>query len=337
MNHIDEIRKNATAVSTSPGRRENVSFGSLFLLIFRNLVPIITSILSFVVIGAVYYFLATPTYRAQAQLLLDPKLPQVFREANDLGMTIDTGQIETHMVALKSRSIAENVVRNLTLWKYPEFQASRSLAFGWISDMGQSNATSAEDPQRNAIDQYLRKLSVEREGISQVINIKFTSQDRSLAAEVVNETTRAYIQNIVDVRGDAARAASEWLEERLQQLRLQMNAAAKRTQNFRANAESATLEELQLSAETYRKVYQDFYSAFTEAVQRESYPVSTIRVISEATPPSRQTFPNLWQTIGIAIVAGGALGLLVAILRESARLRRNNLRSETVLDVREGV
>ena len=102
-----------------------------------------------------------------------------------------------------------------------------------------------------------------------------------------------------------------------------MNAAAKRAQNFRAvDEKSVSLAELQLSAETYRKVYQDFYSAFTEAVQRESYPVSTVRVVSQAVAPARPYAPNAAMVFGAALIAGLAIGLLIAILRDGARLRR---------------
>ena len=101
-----------------------------------------------------------------------------------------------------------------------------------------------------------------------------------------------------------------------------MNAAAKRTQNFRASSELATLEELQLSADTYRKVYQHFYSAFTEAVQRESYPVSTVRIVSEAEIPLRPASPDPVVVFGGAVLIGLGLGLLIALFRDSRRARR---------------
>jgi uncharacterized protein involved in exopolysaccharide biosynthesis len=134
---------------------------------------------------------------------------------------------------------------------------------------------------------------------------------------IVNEITRSYIQSLIDVRADTARAASEWLEERLEQLRLQMNSAAERAQKFRANEESASLEELQLTAETYRKAYQNFFSAFTEAVQRESYPVSNIRVISQAVTPLERHSPKALFVFGFALVLGSAAGLFLAIAREN--------------------
>ena len=296
-------------------RREYVAFGDIHRLLARNAFTILGAVAVALALGVLYYLLAPTTYRAQAQLLLDPKLPQIFREASDLGLTVDTGQIETHMVVLKSRAIALAVVNRLDLSKDPEFQKPPSR-LGLTSFLFGSQ-TGAGDPVQAAADIFLNKLRIEREGISQVINVAFYSKDRSKAALIANETTRAYIQYLIDVRTEAARSASEWMESRLQQLRLQMNAAAKRAQNYRASSESATLEELQLGAETYRKVYQDFYSAFAEAVQRESYPVSMVRVITEASPPPRQYSPNILLVFGLAALLGLAGGLLLSILRES--------------------
>jgi uncharacterized protein involved in exopolysaccharide biosynthesis len=299
------------------GDREYAAFGDVLRLLSRNRLTLLAATAIALLMAALYYAIAPISYRAQAQLLLDPRLPQIFREASDLGLNVDTGQIETHMVVLKSRAIALSVVNRLDLSKDPEFQKrpSRLSFIPFVS--GAQSGTG--DPIQTAADIFLRKLRIEREGISQVINVAVQSGDRDKAARLANETTRAYIQYMIDVRADAARSAAEWMESRLQQLRLQMNAAAKRAQNFRANNESATLEELQLGAETYRKVYQDFYSAFTEAVQRESYPVSMVRVVTEASPPDRQYSPKILLVFGLAALLGLAGGLLLAILRESRK------------------
>lgn len=303
------------AAPRAPRLREPAGLYGLAILLIRHAPLILGAILLSLSIGATYFALAPTMYRAQAQLLLDPKLPEIFREASDLGLNVDTGQIETHMVVLKSRTIAMAVVNKLGLMNDPDFQKPKAR-FSFQSLIGRSS-TAKPDPLETATDAFLENLRVDREGISQVINVSYYARSREKAALLANETTRAYIQYLINVRAETARSASEWLDERLQQLRLEMNAAAKRAQNFRASNESASLEELQLSAETYRKVYQDFYSAFTEAVQRESYPVSTIRVISEATPPPGSFSPNILLVIPSSCLIGLAVGTLLAILRES--------------------
>ncbi|MCU0790795.1 MAG: Wzz/FepE/Etk N-terminal domain-containing protein [Nitratireductor sp.] len=296
------------------GRREHFAFGDITGVITRNYLVIAACMAIALALASAYLAVTPATYRAQAQLLLDPKLPQIFRELPDYSQNADTTQIETHMVALKSRAIASDVVNRLQLWKDPAFQAP-SPATPWLAFW--RTPPKPADPVRVAVDQFQDRMAVEREGISQVINVSFFMYDPEKATRIVNEITRAYIRSLIEVRADAARAASEWLEQRLADLRLQMNAAAQRAQNFRANEESATLEELQLSAETYRKAYQNFFSAFTEAVQRESYPVSTVRIISDAAVPRQRHSPRAVYVFGLALAIGAALGLFLAILREN--------------------
>ena len=309
----------------SDARREYSSVRDVWVLIARHIVALVLSTAVALVLALAYFVMAEPSYRAQAQLLLDPKLPQIFQEASDLGLAVDTGQIETHMVVLRARAIALAVVDKLELWKSPEFQ--RSSGQGLFSRM-LGKPASAADPREVAADIFLEHLKVEREGLSQVINVTFDSSSPQSAAQIANGTVEAYVQYLIDARAQSAKSASDWLEERLHQLSLQMNAAAKRAQNFRASNESATMEELQLSAETYRKTYQDFFSAFTAAVQRESFPVSTVRIVSQAVAPRRPYSPNALLVFGAAVLIGLAGGLLLAIIRESRGLRASARRQE---------
>lgn len=323
--YFDPRDINARPDDRPPARGGFAWLRDVAMLIGRHIVLLVLATALALLAALIYFVVTAPSYRAQAQLLLDPKLPQIFREASDLGLAVDTGQIETHMVVLRSRAIALSVVDRLELWKTPEFQ--RANGQGLLSRL-LGRPSNAADPRQVAADIYLDRLRVEREGISQVINVSFSSSSAQTAAQIANETVDAYMQYLIDARAESAKSASEWLEERLHQLSLQMNAAAKRAQNFRASDESATMEELQLSAETYRKTYQDFFSAFTEAVQRESYPVSTVRVVSLAVPPQQPSWPKALLLFGAALLIGLAFGLLLAIVRESLALPTTKRRQE---------
>lgn len=325
MNRLHYLQTEPLPAAPRPRKQESRGIADLLEVLWTNRRLISGSIASALVLASLYYLLAPTTYSAQAQLMFDPKLPSIFREASDLGLNVDSGQVETHIVALKSRAIALAVVKKLGLANDPEFQRKPSFFSHFMTAQGTKGSREIVDTSQVAADIFLDHLRVERDGISQVIEISYYAGTPEKAALLANETAKAYMQYLIDVRAESARIASDWLEERLKQLRLQMNAAAKRAQNYRASAESASLEELQLSAETYRKVYQDFYSAFTEAVQRESYPVSTVRFISEATVSLRPYSPNFILVFGSALLIGAALGLLLAIVRENRRERAHSV------------
>jgi uncharacterized protein involved in exopolysaccharide biosynthesis len=92
-----------------------------------------------------------------------------------------------------------------------------------------------------------------------------------------------------------------------------------------AKAAQNTLEELESTALTYRKVYESYLQAHTEAVLRQSYPIANARVIARATPPLTKSSPKVARSLVGAIVLGGMFGFGIALLREAvpAMLRRD--------------
>jgi uncharacterized protein involved in exopolysaccharide biosynthesis len=162
------------------------------------------------------------------------------------------------------------------------------------------------------------------------------------AARLANAFMRAYIDDQISVRAEAARQGSDWLEKRINALRLQMNESALKVQEFKARRDysilgrpasgdrapeanaapkgfAETLEELESTAMTYRRMFESALQAFTEAEQRQSYPVSNARVITAATPPTGHSYPRRRQTLVIAAMAGLIFGLGLALLREGLR------------------
>lgn len=78
-----------------------------------------------------------------------------------------------------------------------------------------------------------------------------------------------------------------------------------------------TLAELESTTESYRKIYEAYQQAFTEAVQRQSFPVSNTRVITAAAKPLSKSSPRGRLILAFAGLAGLLLGVGVAFLRQS--------------------
>lgn len=317
-------------------RRENVSFSDITSLLRANVATFAVCLVVSLVIGIAYLFLAEPRYTGQAQVIVDTRLPQILRDPSVESSAAPEGVlIETHMVSLRSRTIAADVIARLGLVGDESFGAGNDIISTFLQTLGwtQDGSSVTQDAKIwNAVEKFQDKVVVERVGVSNVINIRYTASNPETAAKIANEVAQSYIQSLVDVRANAARFASEWLEERIAKLRVQMNAAARRVQQFRARqdfrigsnntaesagaiGEPATLEELELTAETYRKIYQNFYTAFAEAVQRESYPTASVRVIAAAQPPQRPSSPKTMLILAIAFATGGAIAVALSVLR----------------------
>ncbi len=78
-----------------------------------------------------------------------------------------------------------------------------------------------------------------------------------------------------------------------------------------------TLAELESTTESYRKIYEAYQQAFTEAVQRQSLPVSNARVITVATRPLVKSSPRGRLILMFAGLAGMLAGIALAFLRQS--------------------
>ena len=87
--------------------------------------------------------------------------------------------------------------------------------------------------------------------------------------------------------------------------------------NLGAPPGDITLAELESTTESYRKIYEAYQQAFTEAVQRQSFPVTNTRVITAATKPLGKSAPRSQLILIFGVLVGLLLGLGAAVLRES--------------------
>jgi len=182
------------------------------------------------------------------------------------------------------------------------------------------------EKRREVVWNFEDGLSVSRAGVSYAIDIWFQARDPELAARIANATAGAFVREQLETRTEAASEGLRWLESRIQEVRGQMNHATKMAQEFRArhdfsirdpqSQEGPTLEELEVTAETYRKMYESLLAAFTSSVNQQPYLIADARVISEATRPLVQSHPRKTLTMAFGVTAGLLIGLGLAIARQ---------------------
>ncbi|TIN30639.1 MAG: ATPase [Mesorhizobium sp.] len=205
---------------------------------------------------------------------------------------------------------------------------------------------------RRTILIFSNGLDIRRVGVSYAIDISFTSLDPEGAARIANATADAFVREQIETKAEAAKEGGAWLEMRLQQLRTQMNEAMAKAQEFRSRHDYSvgdeakgedgagavpTLEELEVTAETYQKMYESFLQAYTNSVSQQSYPVADARVITVATAPLYPSAPKPKLMLAFGAVAGLILGIGLSFARHtfdwtirSPRHIRDNLGVECV-------
>lgn len=334
-----------------------VSYSDMFRLVRHYAGTIILSISVTLFAVIAYVMVAEPVFRARTEIIIDPKMPQVLREqTGEISFSMDTAQVESQMAVLRSEKIAAAVVDRLNLMNDPEFQPRRRSLFELIADRLRSHkpvetAETQLEHRRAAIRAFEDSLDVGRVGMSYVIEIYFGSNDPAKAAKIANAVTAAYVDDQLESKAQTSRQGSEWLEERIDQLRGQMNEAAEKVQLFKATHDyriarkptvsdnvsgpsdrtseraiqagrqdavgwpANSLEELESTAATYRRIYESYLQAFTESVQRQSFPVADARVITPATQPLTKSSPKTIMLLTFGTMLGGLAGIGISFAR----------------------
>ena len=303
------------------------------------------------ILAVLYVGTAEPKFTASAQILIDPGTSHVLRDNVAATDTIyDTARVEGQLAVLRSETIAQKVIDKLNLRDDPEVLGSPpSLISRIVSSIrglishGQVNEEEASFiKSRVAIAIVQGNLDIKRVGTSYAIDIAYTSKNPNKAAVIANAVADAYVDDQVQAASKAARQGSEWLERRIDDLRVQLNVATRDVQLFRnaqslqqsdprfnaggdrpssAQSNSApapmTLTELESRAQNFRKMYETYLQAFTDTMQRQSFPVSNTRIITPATRPFAKSHPRTVLILVFALMLGALSGFGIAFLRYS--------------------
>ena len=178
-----------------------------------------------------YAFTATPLYTATVELALDSRKVQVVKEQVVGENSLNSSQVESEVTILRSESIALAVVKELKLTNDPEFVDDKPGFFSWL--FGGSGELSDELRTRIAVSALRGGLVVRRIGLTNVLEISFRSPDRVKAARITNAAAQAYLREQLNVKYEAARHASAWLQERIAELRNQSTDAARAVEAYK--------------------------------------------------------------------------------------------------------
>jgi succinoglycan biosynthesis transport protein ExoP len=426
----------------------------------------------FILLGATYVVVAPNRYTARTDMIIDTKkIVWVQSEMTSESRGVDDAAVESEMETTRSEKVAGAVVRRLHLTEDPEFVGSgpglghRLLSLLGLATVGKPTE---DDLLRDALATLSSNLRVSRLGRSYHEEIAYTSLDPAKAAKIANAFAQAYIDDQLEAKFGATQRASEWLQQRIGELRQQASDAYKAVQDFksaqnimigpdgklsndveldqlgvalakaRADASQAQakldritgileqrskrpdinipdpivtdalsnpvitklrqqfledqnkmtewsakyganhsavqnlrtdmmtiqssiwdevsriaesykseyqitksqeesidrrmtevfqksaatrqsqvrLRELETAATSYRNIYETFLSRFTQSVQQQSFPSTEARVVTEASPPRKPSWPKATLTLALAAVCGLMFGIMGAVARE---------------------
>lgn len=222
----------------APAAQDELDLSWLFGAIRRRLWSIIALMVIGTGIAVAYVALRPANYSAATQLqLTNLKLTFSRDDAFYAESLSDPTFLETQIQIIRSDKVALAVVDSLGLANALtdgsdekagklEFLSGVIEAFGPVRNLFAgapgSNENQAEsppelatDPRREALSRLQRNYSVERVGLSNIVEIRYTARNRDAAARGANGVAQAYIADQQAARIEAAQSASIWLRERL--------------------------------------------------------------------------------------------------------------------------
>jgi polysaccharide biosynthesis transport protein len=236
------------------------------------------------------------TYRATAQIEV----------AKDTGTTVvstkdfvvqadDSDNINTKLVILKSRPLLEDVIVKLKLDQNPRFfDATRKRtvseamadilhkltrgAFGSaIQEAEPNQSTLAELPEEESarlapyVNSLKNRLKVEILKDTRVIEISFDHSDPYLAATVVNNLAKNFIEHNYEHKLQSFNETSEWLQRATRDLKAQMQKAEQALTDYtRANGIFATEGKENLTTEKLSEMHSQVMKAETDRILKQS-------------------------------------------------------------------
>jgi uncharacterized protein involved in exopolysaccharide biosynthesis len=169
---------------------------------------------------------------------------------------------QTQHRLLQSRGLVRHTLDALRLWDQPPFGGKStdrffslagaiSTPFHWLGKSFSSGkpdepaGTEETIAQSDAIDAFLDSLSISPIRNSQLVEVKFRSPDRLLAANAANELVRQYIAQNQELKIQASKETSGWLSQQLEEQRKQVETSELALQQYREQHDAVALADRQ--------------------------------------------------------------------------------------------
>lgn len=229
--------------SRPPEDRDMVDLRHLARRIWKQRLTIIVSTLLFSLLAIFIAARITPTYASLSKVMLDPQRSHVTGDPKVVpDLEISDQVVNSETSVLRSNILIEVVIREIGYDRLevldPEnspslvdvyFKTPLKKGLIWSGLKQPPAILSPEQIERNRTERLIfairRNLSVSREGKSNVIQIRTETVDAELSMMLASTIASEYINAQLERRQEAARQATAWIEDRLELLASELDAA----------------------------------------------------------------------------------------------------------------
>lgn len=264
--HLARIRELYASTSHEP------TISDYWRILAKRKWMILVCALVMVIVAGLVSLRITPIYEAAARVSIAGQTSN-FLNFSDKAQTADAGgdqfSIDTQVKILQSNTLALLVIRNLGLDKRPEFAgaAASEAKHGVVSKLSLQDLGREEQ----LMQEFRGNLRVEQVPNTAIVEIKYSSPDPALAAEVANATAESFIEQNIKARYDSTMQAADWLSKQLADLQIKVEASqAKLVEYQKENGIVGADDKQNLTVEKLNGLSKELTIAQVERIQKQS-------------------------------------------------------------------
>jgi exopolysaccharide transport family protein len=227
----------------------------------------------------------TPQYRATAYVMIDSRKAKVTNTPDVLGgITTEISALQTEIEVLKSASLLGRVVDKLHLERDEEYGAAPPSAIsqfigqvsstvgGWLNkDRAPPRTTTPEETARlRAITTLSRNVGVAVRNRSYVIAVSIESASPAKAKQLVDTITDFYLVDQLQAKLDANKRATEFFNERLDELKQTVSKAESAAASFREKSGLTIGKDATVASQSLSELNSQLIQARTQRAEKES-------------------------------------------------------------------
>jgi len=233
---------------------------------------VIASVALVLVVVTISTLRSTPIYEAVGSIAINKTDPVTFnlKDSSSGFDYYDPTDLDTEVRILKSDLLALQVIRQLNLDKRPEFGAKgkplpASLELTTDALQPDSARTSA------ALASFKGSLQVALVPNTRIIEIRYRSPDKNLAARAVNTLANTYVEQNFKTRFESTMQASDWLSKQLVDLQIKVETSQEKLVQYQKQHEILGIDEKQnITTAKLDELNRELTSAESARMEKES-------------------------------------------------------------------
>jgi capsular exopolysaccharide synthesis family protein len=271
---------------------EDVHLRDYINVILKRKSIVLTFFVAIVVTTTIFSFLMIPVYKSTVILKIGDETPSAYSAIASFAK-VGKDYYQTQYELLKSRSLAEKVIKKLELDKNPDFlpaESKFSKATNVILEPVKSAAASfmslfdsdddkdvAHSSGKEAIPTYLSAALTSRIEVmpvkdSQLLTITFEANNPELSMLITNAIADAYVEYDLESRIDSSRQAKDFLEKQIADTKKKTEVSETKLNSYASQNEIVYLNEGKQSilSQKLSEINNGLSNATTERMQKEA-------------------------------------------------------------------